>query len=121
MSMTNADHHRAALRENLHTKEFPKGLCAYVQLHIFEPDEIVLAGWEIAHTEFRKELLAILIRHYEKKVRTERDHQDSQRSKMLKHIKELEATLSDRDTEYLNRLWQEETSAAFAEVKKYAS
>ena len=119
MSMTKADHHRAALRENLRTKEFPKGLCAYVQPHIFEPDEIVLAEWEIAHTEFRKELLAILIRHYEKKVRAERDHQDSQCSKMLRHIKE--ATLSDRDTEYLNCLWQEETSAAFAEAKKYAS
>jgi len=90
-----------------------------VQPHIFEPDEIVLAEWEIAHTEFRKELLAILIRHYEKKVRAEREHQDSQCSKMLRHIKE--ATLSDRDTEYLNRLWQEETSAAFAEAKKYAS
>ena len=29
-----------------------------MQPHIFEPDEIVLAEWEIAHTEFRKELLA---------------------------------------------------------------
>ena len=55
--MTKADHHRAALRENLRTKEFPKGFCAHVQPHIFEPDEIVLAEWEIAHTEFRKELL----------------------------------------------------------------
>jgi len=34
---------------------------------------------------------------------------------MLRHIKE--ATLSDRDTEYLNHLWQEETSVAFAEAK----
>jgi len=108
--MTKANHHRAALWENLHTKEFPKGLCAYVQLHIFEPDEIVLAEWEIAH---------LLICHYEKKVRAERDHQDSQRSKMLQHIKE--STLSDRDTHYRNCLWQVETSAAFAEVKKYAS
>ena len=74
-----------------------------MQPHIFETDKIILAEWEIAHTEFRKELLAVLIRHYEKKVWTERDHQDFQRSKILQHIKE--ATLSDRDAEYLNRLW----------------
>jgi len=54
MSMTKADHHRAALQENLRTKEFPKEPCAYVQPHIFEPYNIVLAEWEIAHTEFHR-------------------------------------------------------------------
>ena len=78
MSMTKANHHKAALRENLHTKQFPKGLCVYIEPHSFEPDELVMAEWDIAHTEFRKELISILIRHYEKKVRVEREHQDSQ-------------------------------------------
>ena len=43
-----------------------------MQPHIFETDKIIMAEWEIAHTEFRKELLAVLIRHYGKKVQTER-------------------------------------------------
>jgi len=119
MSMTKAEYHRVVLRENLRTKEFPKELCAYVQPHIFETDEIVLAEWEIPHTEFHKEILAVIICHYEKKVWTKRDHQDSQCSKILQHIKE--ATLSDRDAEYLNCLWREETLAAFADAKKCTS
>ena len=69
MSMTKADHHKAALCENIRTKTFPKGLCAFIELHIFEPDETVLAEWEIAHEDFRKALVSVLIRHYEKIVR----------------------------------------------------
>jgi len=65
--------HNAVLQFTVNLKgKFPKGLCAYVQPHTFEPDNIVLDEWEIAHTEFHKELLAVLIRHYEKKVQTER-------------------------------------------------
>ena len=77
MSMTKADHHRVALRENLCTKTFPKGLCVYIKPHIFDPDELVMAEWDITHTEFRKELTLVLIWHYDRKFWTEREHQDS--------------------------------------------
>ena len=48
MPMTKADHHKAAWRENLRTKSFPKGLCVFIEPHIFEPDETVLVEWDIA-------------------------------------------------------------------------
>ena len=47
--------HNAVLQFTVNLKgKFPKGLCAYVQPHIFEPYNIVLAEWEIAHTEFHR-------------------------------------------------------------------
>ena len=47
--------HNAVLQFTVNLKgKFPKGLCAYVQPHTFEPYNIVLAEWEIAHTEFHR-------------------------------------------------------------------
>ena len=56
MSMTKADHHKADLR----TKSLPIGLCAFIKSHIFEPDETVLAEWDIAHTDSEKHLYQAL-------------------------------------------------------------
>jgi len=117
--MTKANHHWAALKETLHTNNFPKGLTVHIQPHILEPDPVVLAEWNAAHMDFTKTLIQTLIRHCDKLVRIETEKQDNKRKKMLENIEQTQ--LSTRDAEYLNRLWRKETAMAFTDVKKYAA
>ena len=57
MSMTKADHHKAASCENIHTKTFPKGLCAFIEPHIFEPPTALEPCWLIVCRMVQRNLL----------------------------------------------------------------